>query len=293
MATIFLTEGNDSRTIINPGTYTIDALGGVDTLSFGTSLRSAYSITQAADGGVRVDTISGASAAFKATLYNTEVLLFDNGRDRIDLSALFPPGGNTTLTGTAANDVLTPGATVTQVDGAAGIDTVVLGQPRASYQLSAQEAGRTLTAPGGSPLALTQVERLQFSDQKLALDLSGSAGLVAKILGAVFGKASVEQADYVGIGLSHADAGMAPEALTQLALDARLGPGAAPSAVVSLLYTNVVGVAPSAADLASYTGLLDTQLHTPGSLGLLAAETSLNLANIDLVGLSATGLAFS
>jgi hypothetical protein len=63
--------------------------------------------------------------------------------------------------------------------------------------------------------------------------------------------------------------------------------------VVTLLYTNVVGVAPSAADLAFYTGLLDSKAHTPGSLGLLAAETSLNLANIDLVGLTATGLAFS
>jgi hypothetical protein len=293
MATIFLTPGDDKRTIINPGTYTIDALGGVDSLSFGTSLRSSYTITKAADGGVRVDTISGASGAFKATLYNTEVLFFDSERDRIDLSTFFP-ATNTSLVGTAANDRLTPGSGISSVDGGAGTDTVALGKARNAYQLTGKDTAFSLApVEGGTALALSNVERLQFSDQKLALDLNGPAGLVAKILGAVFGRESVANSSYVGIGLGYADGGMSATALTQLALDARLGAGATSSAVVTLLYTNVVGTAPSAADLAFYTGLLDTKAHTPGSLGLLAADTSLNLANIDLVGLANTGLLFT
>jgi hypothetical protein len=293
MATIFLTARDDTRTIINPGTYTIDSLGGVDTLSFGTSLRSAYTITLGGDGGVHVDTVSGASAAFRATLYNTEVLLFDSERDRIDLGSFFA-GTSTTLTGTAAVDRLTPGATVSSVDGRAGIDTVALAKGRSTYQLKSTDTGFSLAPLDGSkPLALSSVERLQFSDQKVALDLDGHAGLVARILGAVFGPESVANAGYVGIGLGHADGGLGAEALMQLALDARLGPGATPTAVVSLLYTNVVGSAPSAADLAFYTGLLDNKAHTPASLGVMAADTTLNQANIDLVGLASVGLAFS
>ena len=46
---------------------------------------------------------------------------------------------------------------------------------------------------------LVNVERIQFSDTSLALDISGNAGQAAKILGAVFGPASVKDSDPVGI----------------------------------------------------------------------------------------------
>ena len=45
------------------------------------------------------------------------------------------------------------------------------------------------------------IERIEFSDGGIAYDLDGYAGLVAKLLGAVFGFESVGNAKYVGIGL--------------------------------------------------------------------------------------------
>lgn len=400
MATFTGTPRNDTWTVVQAATFTLDGLDGVDTLSLGTSLRSAYTISRAPDGAVLVDSVSGASGpGLHATLYNLELLTFNSGRDTVDLRTFFgdvtaptlqavtpqddatgvavnaslvlsfseavtrgsgtvqvkdssgavvasydaatspnlvfagqtltidpstdfaagrsysvsiPAGavrdssGNAyaglsgynfttvaqALTGSAGPDTLTPGSGLTNVDGGAGIDTVVLGQARAAWVLRSTESGFTLTG-ATTTVALTQVERLQFPDQKLALDLGGHAGTVVKVLGAVFGAASVQNAAYVGIGLKLADEGMSAEALMQLALDARLGAGASHSAVVQLLYTNVVGVAPSASELASFVALLDTRTHTPATLGLLAAETSLNTAAIDLVGLSASGVVYS
>ena len=52
MATTTGTAGNDAWTIINPGSYVLDGLGGTDTLSLGTSAISAYTITLGGDGGV-------------------------------------------------------------------------------------------------------------------------------------------------------------------------------------------------------------------------------------------------
>ena len=89
MATINGTEGNDTWTVINPSTFTLDGKGGVDTLILGTSLRSSYTITKAADGAVLVDTLSGASGALHATLYNMEKLVFNNGQDTLDLTSYF------------------------------------------------------------------------------------------------------------------------------------------------------------------------------------------------------------
>ena len=139
---------------------------------------------------------------------------------------------------------------------------------------------------------LANIERLKFEDASVAVDLSGLAGSVAKILGSVFGKAEVSNKAYVGIGLFYSDGGMSYENLMQLAIDARLGAGASHQAVVDLLYTNVVGVAPPEADRAYFVGLLDSKAFTVAGLGVMAADTDLNKVNIDLVGLANQGLEY-
>jgi hypothetical protein len=53
--------------------------------------------------------------------------------------------------------------------------------------------------------------------------------------------------------------------------------------VVDLLYINVVGQAPDANTRIAFADLLDNHTFTVGSLGVLAADTDLNKANINLV----------
>lgn len=93
MATISGTDGNDSWTVVNPSTFTLDGKGGTDTLNLGTSLRSSYLITRDADGTVHVDSVSSASGALHATLINMEILVFNNGQDVLNLLSYF---GDTT-----------------------------------------------------------------------------------------------------------------------------------------------------------------------------------------------------
>ncbi len=196
-------------------------------------------------------------------------------------------------TGTAGNDVFAASAGQHSVSGGAGIDTLVLGQARAAFVV--QHAGSTFNVSGGSPAAgyaLSGVERLHFNDTRLALDLDGHAGQTAKILGAVFGAAAVANAEYAGIGLQLLDSGTSYEALMKLAIDVRLGANASHGAVVDLLYTNVVGVAPDAATRTSFVALLDNGTYTPASLGVLAADTPLNASQINLVGLADSGLPY-
>ncbi len=196
-------------------------------------------------------------------------------------------------TGTPGNDVFSASAGQHSVSGGAGIDTLVLGQARAAFVV--QHAGSLFNVNGGTPAAgyaLSGVERLHFSDLRLALDLDGHAGQTAKILGAVFGAAAVANAEYAGIGLQLLDGGTTYEALMKLAIDVRLGANASHGAVVDLLYTNVVGVAPDATTRATYVALLDNGSYTPASLGVLAADTALNAAQINLVGLTDSGLPY-
>lgn len=291
MATITLTNGNDTRKVIEPQTVRIDGRGGFDTIDWGTLPFFNFEITRNAQGEVLVDTISGASGGgLHATLINVERLTFESGRVTIDLATYF---AESTKVGTAGNDSFDAGTGFVTIDGAAGTDTVKFAQTRINFLLSKTgEEWKVEATDGRATTQLKSVERLQFVDTKLALDLNGAAGIVAKTLGAVFGPASVANKEYAGIGLQLVDAGTSYEALMKLALDARLGVGASNTAVVDLLYTNVVGQPPPAADLASFVALLNNGTYTPATLGILAADHPLNIQHIDLVGLQLNGLGF-
>ena len=206
-------------------------------------------------------------------------------------------GGNALaneLAGNSGNNVLTGGGGDDHIDGGAGIDTASYSGQRSQYSFTvgASSVQVTGTATGEGTDTLVNTERLHFSDVNVALDLSGNAGEVARILGAVFGADSVANHTFVSIGLGIADNGTSYEALMQLALNYRLGADASHTAVVNLLYTNVVGFPPDDAARAQFVGLLDNGTYTPASLGVLAANHALNANHIDLTGLAQTGLEY-
>ncbi|MCP5356928.1 MAG: Ig-like domain-containing protein [Pseudomonadales bacterium] len=93
MATYSASNSNNTWTVPrygDPSNTLIDGMGGTDTLSFERLPRSRFLITQdASTGYIHVDSVSGASSTFHLQLVNVEYLLFNNGRDRVDLSALF------------------------------------------------------------------------------------------------------------------------------------------------------------------------------------------------------------
>lgn len=198
------------------------------------------------------------------------------------------------LTGSSGNDLLEGKAGDDRLSGGAGKDAATYSGPADRYAVGVVDGGWSVGDTSGNDGhdLLYGVERLHFSDHKLAIDIDGNSGTTAKILGAVFGAASVDNLAYVGIGLGLLDGGMSYQDLMQLALDARLGTGASHEAVVTLLYTNVTGGAPPPDALAFFTKLLDNGTYTPASLGVMAAETPQNAINIDLVGLSEVGIGF-
>ncbi len=208
---------------------------------------------------------------------------------------------NERIIGNAANNRFTSGDGNDILDGGDGRDTSVHTRPRADYTVSKTDTGFTvtskylkMTSQGGFSHVdtLTSMERLEFTDTKVALDLNGNAGSAAKILGAVFGKASLSSREYVGTALGLLDGGMSYRNLMDAALNVKLGAAADSTALVNLLFQNIVGAAPSAADLATYTGLLDSGALARADLAVSAADHALNQSNINLVGLATTGIEY-
>jgi hypothetical protein len=234
------------------------------------------------------------SASFKVALAAGVVKDLAGNALAAPASIGFTTGTDPLYTGTGGNDVFAASPGPHLVTGGAGLDTLHLGAAtQGAFTLTRSGSSYGLNAKDGSSgYTLNGVERLQFAGSSLALDLDGNAGKAAKILGAVFGVESLSNATYAGIGLKLLDAGSSYESLMQLALDVRLGAGASNKAVVELLYTNVVGVAPTADVAASFVGLLDNHTYTPASLAVMAADTDINQTHINLAGLMDTGLAY-
>ncbi|MBP6317063.1 MAG: cadherin-like domain-containing protein [Rubrivivax sp.] len=234
----------------------------------------------------------GGSNTYSARMAVASVSQTINGTEGAD--TLGGRAGSDGYRGLGGSDRITGGAGSDAFDGGAGVDIAEYSGARGAFRLSRTDYGWDVDDTTGTEGndKLSNVERLKFADTGIALDLSGNAGTVAKILGAVFGPAEVYNEVYAGIGLYYIDGGMTYESLMQLAIDARLGAGAGHAAVVDLLYTNVVGVPPGETDRAYFVGLLDSGAYTVAGLGVMAADIDLNVNNINLVGLAGTGLEY-
>lgn len=209
--------------------------------------------------------------------------------------------GNDTIFGGLRNDT---------IDGGVGLDVVKYSGQYGSYLMnnySLQKlANGSWTVSYSGPViaiypppdtegvdTLSNVERLQFTDMNIALDIEGNAGQVAKILGAVFGGEQVGNKAYAGIGLNLLDQGVVSfDRLMQLAIEAKLGVGASNVQVVDLLYRNLTKAAADSNAVGYWTHQIEQGAYSQASLALMAAELDVNKQNINLVGLAQVGLAY-
>ena len=195
-------------------------------------------------------------------------------------------GGNDTLNGLEGNDTL---------NGGLGTDTAVYSSNRANYTVLGTSLGMTVSGTEGND-TLTGIERFQFADQKIAIDLNDgqAASNTVRLIDAAFDAPTIQaHPDYVGIGLGLFDSGQSMLQVSQLVIGV-LG-NLDNDTFVDTVYQNVIGNAPSAEDHNLYAGLLTGSGGTLSQAQLLeiAANSEVNATNIDLFGLQQTGVEFT
>ena len=189
------------------------------------------------------------------------------------------------------------------MDGGIGVDTAIYDINRADALLSKfidyQSGGSEIilgsawnVSSGGEADTLRNIERINFKDSNVALDLEGNAGKTVKLLSALLGAEGSLNPAYVGVGLSDLDSGMSYGALMKAGLDFVLGSNPSSSSVVSLFYENLVGSPAPESLLEKYSELLDNGELSSTDLGIAVADHSLTAANINLAGLSQTGIEY-
>lgn len=198
-------------------------------------------------------------------------------------------GGTLTFSGEPVQSAAAAPIGSLLIDGLAGIDTAVFSGTRASYSFSHTSAGHMV----GST-ELVNVERLQFADTKVALDMTGNAGTAAELISALFGASYLGSREGVGIVLGLLDAGVSATQLAGAAIQTTLFQQLAGSNsntdFVRLIFRNVVGVDPNQSQLDTFVGLLDSNTVSKAQMAVVASDTSLNA--VHLVGVMDSGIEF-
>jgi len=236
------------------------------------------------DGGVTyIDALSGASAMTeRAQLTNVEQVQF------LDKTVSL-----------VVNDTIKGGPGIDFFDGGLGLDTVVYSGPQERYTINKTGNRYVVSESTGSDDTdyLSNIERLQFSNGKVALDVeTGNAGEAAKLIGALLGPTYVKDKALAGIVINLLDQKYSSDTIANLGLATPMFLSMAGSSsntdFVKQVFTNVVGRPPTPSESSTYVNMLDAGT-SQSALALMAAHTDLNAARIDLVGLIQHGLEFA
>ena len=236
------------------------------------------------DGGVTyIDALSGASAMTeRAQLTNVEQVQF------LDKTVSL-----------VVNDTIKGGPGIDFFDGGLGQDTVVYSGPQERYTINKSGNRYVVSEPTGSDDTdyLVNIERLQFANGKVALDVeNGNAGEAAKLIGALLGPTYVKDKALAGIVINLLDQKYTSDTIANLGLATPMYLSMAGSSsntdFVKQVFTNVVGRPPTPSESSTYVNMLDAGT-SQSALALMAAHTDLNAARINLVGLVQHGLEFA
>ena len=204
------------------------------------------------------------------------------------------------LYGNDVNNSIYEGGGNDKIDGRGGLDTVVFVEARAGYTVtkSLVDASWYVEAKNGALGSdeVLNIERLQFADTKIALDVDANPAMAAKLIGVILGGSWVKSLFINGLALGILDNGYTPVTLARLGLESAMFVGLAGSSgnkdFYNLVYKNVYGTLPSAAALQAALSQMDSGQATQADMVMKLIDVPQNLLNIDLVGIQAQGFEY-
>jgi len=234
------------------------------------------------DNGVTyIDALSGASAMTeRAQLNNVEQIQFVDKTVSLIV--------NDTIKGQPGTDFF---------DGGLGLDTVVYNGPMERYTINKTGNRYVVSEPTGSDDTdyLINIERLQFSNTKVALDMTGNAGEAARLIGALLGPSYVKDKALAGVVIGLLDQNYSTQTIATLGLGTSTYIGLAGSSsnedFVKHVFKNLIGRPPAEAELQTYVGMLSAGT-SQAALAVMAADTEFTAEKIGLTGLVLNGWEF-
>ncbi|MBX9899679.1 MAG: DUF4214 domain-containing protein [Burkholderiaceae bacterium] len=171
--------------------------------------------------------------------------------------------GDDVITGSSGNDYLAGFAGNDSINAGSGLDTVVFNGVVANYTIAKSGNDFTVSAKAGADGVdtLVNVERLQFDDTSIALDINGLAGQAYRIYQAAFDR----KPDLGGLGfwINALDQGtdllkVAANFISSAEFKSIYGNNVSNESLVTRFYANVLHRAPEKAGFDFWVGVLNS-----------------------------------
>jgi serralysin len=243
---------------------------------------------------------SGYVAGDTITILGSAIGGVDTTNDLILTVATVGAGGKVATFGSVGTGRAGDGTVDINIDvtGTVGTDTFAIAGDSTDFTVTKTDDDITVDSllATNATFELADHERVVFDDTAFAFDTEGNAGEVYTLLAAGLGLADVTP-ELAGIGIHFADLGLTTVQLAQALADSAIfqedAGGTSNETFVRNVYTNVIGSAPTLAEVTEYTGLLNSGAYTKGQLLVLASEVEDFVTSVDLTGLATTGIEYT
>ena len=213
-------------------------------------------------------------------LYQDLVMAAGAGADRIVVAG---GGGKLHVAAGDGADHITVASGAHRIDGGAGNDFLTYSGARSGYTVKSTATGFTLTDPTGAVSTLMNIERINFGDATIALDITGNAGQAYRLYQAAFNRTP----DSAGLGfwINALDDGGSLTAIadgfTQSAeYQQAYGGMLSNRELVTRFYENILHRAPEPAGADFWVGALDRQAASIADVLAAISESAENQAGV-------------
>ena len=201
-------------------------------------------------------------------------------------------GGKISTFGTVGTGQVGNGTnyTVIKVDGTTGVDTYPILGKSTDFTVTNDLTNKNITVASlldiTASFKLADHERVVFSDKATAFDITGNAGEVYALLKASFG--GTVNKTYQGLGIALEDAGTTSLGISDLIVNSAPFKALATDNTnfVNLVYTNVMGTAPTIAQALPFINALAAGTSTQAQLLNTAAHLSTFQQTLGLIGVA-------
>ena len=231
--------------------------------------------------------------SFAAALKTPWALASGAGNDDVTLKG---GGASLSVNTGSGNDSIHLGDDGHAVDGGSGVDTLFLTGPQSTYALTKTSTGVNVQSKAfsGGVDALSNVERIQFSDATVALDVNGIGGQAYRLYQAAFDR--TPDSGGLGFWIHYMDNGMSADQVANFFLTSPefvtlYGANLSNADLVSKLYQNVLHRAGEADGIKFWNDYLNTGGGTQAKVLAFFGESPENQAA--LIGVISNGFAYT
>lgn len=172
------------------------------------------------------------------------------------------------------------------------VDLLLIPSSSDNFSIESVNGTRRITGTDIQDFNITGVDRIKYSDKYVAYDIQSSAGDAMELIYAMAGETYIADKGIRGLVIQLLDSASDRNEVVKFAATEVLGPNYSNSSLISTVIKNVYDIDGTDQILNLITAMNEANSMTAEDFFWVAAESAVNHANIDIIGLQSAGVEY-